>query len=386
MACRKVSFDVMFRRMPIPFIYVLATGVVLGMVLGFKSLIPYLYWGETDEYEWYRSALPHVINYLFWPLLVPFIYWTFQRFKIGKGASTRDNLVTLLMSILVPFVHESATTVIYFFLLEMMGRYEFNAESWLLVKAAFPSVYIGRIVEYWIIYGLFAAFDYYKKYKDKQAELGRIEAQLNRTKLAVLKMQLQPHFLFNALNSISSLMEIDIKKAQLVTARLGDLLRGILEQDQRIFVTLEEELNYVKTYLEIEKIRFDNRLTVNYDVDGQLKGASMPMLLIQPLVENAIKHGIAKMSRPGTLHISATAVPRGRMKILVADNGKGQSIPEQEIFNKGIGLRNVKDRLNELFGKDHTLRINTETNQGFAIEIEMPIRNYHEKYSHDHSR
>ena len=95
-----------------------------------------------------------------------------------------------------------------------------------VVLGAFPSVYIGRIVEYWIIYGLFASFDYYKKYKNKQAEIGRMEAKLNQTKLAVLKMQLQPHFLFNALNSISSLMEIDVKKAQTITARLGELLRG----------------------------------------------------------------------------------------------------------------------------------------------------------------
>lgn len=376
----------MFKRMPLPFIYVLATGVVLGLVIGFKSFIPYLYWGETGEYEWYRSALPHVINYLFWPLLVPFIYWSFERFKIARGASLTDRLVTLLMSALIPFVHESTTTVIYFYLLELMGKYEFNAESWSLVKAAFPSVYIGRIVEYWIIYGLFAAFDYYKKYKDKQAELGRIEAQLNRTKLAVLKMQLQPHFLFNALNSISSLMEIDVKKAQIVTARLGDLLRGILEQDQRIFITLEEELKYVKTYLEIEKIRFEDRLTVTYNVEENLSGATVPMLLIQPLVENAIKHGIARLSRPGELAIGVTGVSRSRMRISVADNGMGQNMQQEEIFSKGIGLRNVKDRLWELFGEDYTLRISTHRNQGFAIEIELPIRNYHEKYSHDHSR
>ena len=145
-----------------------------------------------------------------------------------------------MMSLLIPFVHEATTTIIYFYLLETLDKYQFNAEAFSLVKAAFPSVYIGRIVEFWIIYGLFAAFDYYKKYKDKQAEIGRIEAQLNRTKLAVLRMQLQPHFLFNALNSISSLMEIDVRKAQTVTARLGDLLRGILEQDERVFVRLSE--------------------------------------------------------------------------------------------------------------------------------------------------
>lgn len=372
--------------MPIPFVYVLATGVVLGLVLGFKSFIPYLYWGEVEKYEWYRNALPHVINYLFWPILVPFIYWTFERYKIARGASIGDRFMTLLMSVLIPFLHESLTTVIYFYILETMDTYEFNAESWRLVKAAFPSVYIGRIVEYWIIYGLFAAFDYYRKYKDKQAEVGRIEAQLNRTKLAVLKMQLQPHFLFNALNSISSLMEIDVKKAQMVTARLGDLLRGILEQDQRVYVRLEEELKYVRTYLEIEKIRFEDRLTVKYDVDQSLIPAAVPMLIIQPLVENAIKHGIARVSREGSITIRVSRAGEGRMLISIQDNGKGQDLPERELFGKGIGLRNVKERLKELFGEGHRLAIRTTLNEGFTIEIEIPFKDYHEKYPNDNSR
>lgn len=372
--------------MPIPFIYVLATGVVLGLVIGFKTFIPYLYWGEVDKYEWYRSALPHVINYLFWPLLVPFVYWTFEHYKIARGASVRDRMITLFMSILIPFIHETCTTVIYFYILETLDVYAFTEKSWKLVKAAFTSVYIGRIVEYWIIYGLFASFDYYRKYKDKQAEVGRIEAQLNRTKLAVLKMQLQPHFLFNALNSISSLMEIDVKKAQKVTARLGDLLRGILEQDQRVFVRLEEELNYVKTYLEIEKIRFEDRLSIDYKVDPTLLSASVPMLIIQPLVENSIKHGIARVSREGSITVHVQRAGEGRMIISIQDNGKGENLPEHELFGKGIGLRNVKERLRELFGADHRLNIRTTLDNGFTIEIEIPFKDYHEKYSNDHSR
>lgn len=370
----------MFKKLPIPFWYVMVTGMVLGVVIGFKSFIPYMYWGDTENYVWYRSALPHVVNYFFWPLLVPFIYWAFQRYRINRAAPMRQRLIAVLIGLAVPLFHEIATSIIYFAFMESIGVVEFNAKIFKWVKAAFPSVYIGRIVEYWIIYGLFASFDYYKKYKDKQAEVGRMEAQLNRTKLAVLKMQLQPHFLFNALNSISSLMDIDVKKAQAVTARLGDLLRGILEQDERVFIRVEEELHYVKTYLEIEKVRFDDRLEVSIDADPSLLGAELPMLLIQPLAENAIKHGVAKVSRDTRIEVSVKPLGTDRFKITVSDNGAGQSLEARSLFDKGVGLSNIKARLKQLYDHQYKLHITTSEGNGFQVEIELPKQRYHENH------
>ncbi|GAB5539845.1 MAG: histidine kinase [Salibacteraceae bacterium] len=369
----------MFKRLPIPIWYILAAGIVLGIVLSFKSFIPYLYWDELEKFEWHRVTLPHILNYLFWPLLVPIVYWVFENFRIAKGASINHRLINVGMSLLIPLIHEAVTTVIYFIILEYLDKYTFTEETWSLVKGAFPSVYIGRIVEYWIVYGLFAAFDYYRKYKNKQAEIGRMEAQLNRTKLAVLKMQLQPHFLFNALNSISSLMDVDVQKAQEVTARLGDLLRGILERDDRIFVRVEEELHYVKTYLEIEKVRFEDRLQVDINVDDQLLHTKVPMLLIQPLVENAIKHGIAPISKPCKIKVSVTS-DGDMMQISVSDDGAGQPASSDMIFSQGVGLSNVRNRLEELFPNNHTVQIHTSHNEGFEIVIRLPKTPYHEKH------
>lgn len=371
----------MFKRLPVPFLYVLATGVVLGVVIGFKSMIPYFYWGDFAEYNWYKSALPHVINYLFWPVLVPFIYWTFSQYKFSGVATVQDRFMLVGMSLIIPFVHELATTVIYFVLLEAMDVYHFSEEVFVQIKAAFPSVYIGRIVEFWIIYGLFAAFDYYKKYKNKQAEIIRIEAQLNRTKLAVLKMQLQPHFLFNALNSISSLMDIDVKKAQTVTARLGDLLRGVLAQDERIFIRLEEELNYVKTYLEIEKIRFDDKLEITYMVDERLLSVQIPMFIIQPLVENAIKHGVAKVARGSMIEIEVQQIDENYFQVAVRDNAKGLDMKDVDVFKTGIGLRNIRDRLQELYKDNFSIQIQSKSEQGFEVQLKLPKTNYYEKHS-----
>lgn len=366
----------MLKKLPLPFFIILLAGIALGLIMSFKAMMPYLYWGEMENFIWYRSALPHILNYLFWPVLVPFIYATFLKFKIGKEGSNADKLITIAISFVIPFLHELVTTIIYFFLLAGLDIVYFNENIWLQVKAAFPGVYIGRVVEFWIIYGLFAAFDYYKRLKNKQAELSRIESQLNRTKLEVLKMQLQPHFLFNALNTISSLMEIDVKKAQLVTARLGDLLRVILEQDSRLYVSLEEELDYVRTYLDIEKIRFEDRLEVNFDVDESLLGFSVPLLIVQPLVENAIKHGVAKVSRKGTIIISVKKHSTGVI-ITVSDDGKGEKGTISSLYKHGIGLQNIKERLKEIYKEEASVNITAGGDRGFTVDLIIPKhRNY----------
>lgn len=362
--------------MPIPFLYILGVGILLGLVLGFKSFIPFMYWDETADYDWYRYAMPDIINYIFWPFLVPLVYWTIDNYKIGRGATQSDVVKTLAMSLLIPLIHETLTNVIYFSVLHYAGAYEFSDKTWGLVKGAFPSVYIGRVVEFWIIYGLFAAFDYYKKYKDKQSELARIESQLNRSKLAVLKMQLQPHFLFNALNSISSLMELDVKKAQVVTARLGDLLRGILDQNQRVFVSVEEELNYVKSYLDIEKIRFEDRLDFEYDVQEEAKDVQVPLLTIQPLVENSVKHGAAPISRKVKITIRVKR-EGDRLIVEVMDNGKGQK-SSNGVFGRGIGLRNLRERLNELYKGQTSVQVETSENSGFKVILHIPTHPIYE--------
>lgn len=151
----------MFKKLPLPFIYIVIAGIALGLLMAFKSMIPYIYWDEMEDFEWYRTALPHVLNYFFWPVLVPIIYWALLKFRIGKGATWRDRGITFLISLAIPFAHEFFTTVIYFTVLSAFEIFYFSAESWPQVKAAFPGVFIGRVVEFWIIYGLFAAFDYY---------------------------------------------------------------------------------------------------------------------------------------------------------------------------------------------------------------------------------
>jgi sensor histidine kinase YesM len=360
-----------FNRLPIPFKYIIGAGVLLSFIFSLKAVIPYLYWGELELFSWHRMALPHIINYLFWPFLVPMIYWTFLNYRLSKEAVLNERLVTIGMSLLIPLVHELITTIIYFFFLDVFDIYTFQTDTWSQLMAAFPGVYLGRVVEFWIIYGLFASFDYYKRYRDKQAELGRIEAQLTRTKLDVLRMQLQPHFLFNALNTISSLMDEDVKKAQRVTARLGDLLRGILEKDNRIFVTLEEELDYVKTYLEIECVRFGDRLTVRYEVDDALLAEKLPLLIIQPLAENAVKHGVARMTRNGVILVS-TRMEGDKMHITVEDNGGGQSRNTQALFKQGIGLQNIQERLKALYKGAAQMLISTGHDRGFKVELIIP--------------
>lgn len=362
----------MFKKLPVPFLFILLAGILLGFVLGFKSIIPYLYWDEMDGFSWHRMVLPHILNYFFWPFLVPMIYWTFLTFPIGKGANFSDRFTTFFLSLLVPLIHELITTVIYFWLLDLLLLYQFNPGTWSQLLVAFPGVYLGRIIEFWIIYGLFAAFDYYKRYRDKQEELGKIEALLTQAKLQVLRMQLQPHFLFNALNTISSLMDVDVKKAQFVVAHLGDLLRAILKDDNRVLVSLKEELDYVRAYLEIEKVRFEQRLSMYFDVDSEVEHIPVPMLLIQPLVENAVKHSIANTSKPVKICIIATLV-QDHLQLIVEDDGLGSSKTKEQLFQSGIGLRNIRDRINALYGANASINIEAAIDKGFIVRLLIPI-------------
>ncbi len=150
-----------------------------------------------------------------------------------------------------------------------------------------------------------------------------------------------------------------------------------MEQDSRLYVSLEEELDHVKTYLEIEKIRFEDRLEVNYDVDSTLLGFSVPLLIVQPLVENAIKHGVAKVSRKGTINISVKRNDTGIL-IKVSDDGKGDQGNIGSLYKHGIGLQNIKERLKEIYKEEASMHITTGGERGFTVDLSIPKKRTYE--------
>jgi LytS/YehU family sensor histidine kinase len=184
-----------------------------------------------------------------------------------------------------------------------------------------------------------------------------------------LKTQLHPHFLFNTLHSISTLMYRDVRAADRMLARLSDLLRLTLESSDAQEVPLRDEVAFLKMYLEIEQIRLGDRLTVAFEVDPMLEDVLVPNFVLQPLVENAVKHGIDPVREDGRVRVEA-AVDAGTLRIAVTDNGRG---PEPD-GTDGIGLTNTRRRLAEVYGDDTWFALQPAEGGGAVAELRIPYR------------
>ena len=218
------------------------------------------------------------------------------------------------------------------------------------------------------------AFSYYRRYREGQLRTLQLEAQLSQAQLQALKMQLQPHFLFNTLHSISALLNKDPESARKMITRLGDFLRLTLENSGSHEVTLQQEMEFLSCYLEIERIRFQNRLVTRLEVEQQTLAAKLPNLILQPIVENAIRHGIAPRSTPGLIEIEAKQ-RNGTLRIQVRDNGPGLSKHRTSdiLFKKGLGLANTETRLERLYGAAHLFDLSNNPDGGLIVTLEIPF-------------
>lgn len=367
------SFVFMIKKLPIPYIYCILIGIGLGIILGAKHYLAFLYWGETERFSWMRYFAPYFINNALWGFLVPLVYFFSQKYRLSKGTNLREKGMAVAASVILAAFHEAFSYIIWFVPMDWLGFMKFNLEEFRYVMGVFPSGFISRWVEYWVIYGLFSAFDYAKKYKNKQLELAQMEGQLANAQLSALRLQLHPHFLFNTLNTISSLMDISKKDAQKMVSQLGTLLRTALDKDKRQTVTLREELDFIKNYLDIEQVRFNDRLVVDYKVAENALEHSVPSLILQPLVENAIKHGFSKKADNGRIEIVADTMPDNRLRISVRDDGHGSSRVNGELFSSGIGLKNVRDRLELIYKKSASLEVQSMKGNGFEVILSIPL-------------
>jgi len=234
------------------------------------------------------------------------------------------------------------------------------------------SVALGLVYSIFISL-LFAAFlfgiQFYRWYWAKEKELAN-------AKLSALVMQLRPHFLFNTLNSISSLVDIDSKRAQRMLAQLGYLLRKMLDQSEPSIglVPLDEELTFLRNYLDIEQVRFEDRLKVEYDIGYDTERALVPYLIVQPLVENAIKHGVASLTENGIISLKTRFLRQGDddfLEVEVADNGPG--IPDDAPQSGGVGLQNIRQRLQQRYGSKGSLTLQSDQeSRGLRAVIRLP--------------
>jgi two-component system LytT family sensor kinase len=224
---------------------------------------------------------------------------------------------------------------------------------------------------YWAILAVAHVLRYYRQWRQRELLASQLEARLAQTQLQVLRMQLHPHFLFNTLNAISALIHQDVELADRMIARLGDLLRATLDNAHQQEVAFRQELDFIHPYLEIEKARLGPRLTVDLDIDPAVMDALVPNLILQPLVENAIRHGIAAHPGPGRVHIHAGRA-NGSLTLAVADSGPG--LPPEVTDAKGIGLANTRARLEKLYGEAQRLELTSGPDGGLQVGITIPFK------------
>ena len=317
---------------------------------------------------------------LIWALSTPLVVWLSERFRIEKTHWGRPLAVHLVAGSILPFVQCAVHGLI------MKEVFDFNSP--LVLTHLLPSFFYNidkMAMVYWVIVFLNHSFVYYQRFKEKELKAVQLEGQLAQAQLSALKMQLHPHFLFNTLNAISSLMHSDVEAADRMLTRLSELLRLTLESAGQQKVTLKEEIEFLKRYVEIEQIRFQDRLTVSFDIASDTLDAQVPTLILQPLVENAVKHGIAPRASAGRIEISSRK-ENGSIVLRVQDDGLGFNGNGTLAFKEGLGLSNTRSRLERLYGKTHRFEISNGSVKGVVVHIRFPFNIGGNSISDDASR
>ena len=310
-----------------------------------------------------------------WALLTPVVLWAGRRFPIERRNWLRRTALHLLFSVgftLVQLALESAVlSRVGVFPSVMTG---FLSTFLFLLVIGFHS----GIAMYFLVLGIQAGFHYYRRYQERERQALRLElrsselqSQLMRARLGALKMQLQPHFLFNTLNAIMVLVRQQKgRQAEAMLAGLSDLLRCVLEDVEAQEVSLRRELEYLQLYLYIEQVRFQDRLRVEISTDPAILDAAFPQMGLQPIVENAIRHGIGRSSAASLIRIGASRV-NDTLELYVQDDGPGFSQLDPPP-DKGIGLANTRARLHQLYGDEAKLTIENNRRGGAVVTMTLP--------------
>lgn len=305
-----------------------------------------------------------------WALLTPGMLLLARRFPFRKS----DWLRPLVVHVFAAALSSSLALVVYICVRKLLV---WNDPMVRAPVTSFKQLLVGEfhtgIIIYGTVIGINYALDYYHKYRERELQAAQLASQLAQAQLDALRKQLQPHFLFNTLNTVAILIDEDTQAAREMLVRLSDLLRATLDRTRSHEVTLRQELEFIEGYLEIERMRFHDRLTVTMEVDPAALDARVPDLILQPIVENAIRHGIAPRAAAGLIEIRAERL-NGSLQLQVRDNGGGL-LAEAKLSGKGgVGIANTQARLAQLYGAEHSFEMRNDAAGGLCVKITLPFR------------
>lgn len=352
-----------------------------GLVVGAFTLLAAFFSSETyfisfvkgHPVDFWESLQWNLIRWIPWCVLLPFIVRLARRLAIEKQNYPRTIPLHMLAGVCFSVLHAVIYGCVYWArCLILKVPFSFD-----LMKLVVKFLHFD-VLTYWIILGIYYFLDYQKKYRERELRTSQLEARLAQTQLQVLRMQLHPHFLFNTLHAISALVHKAPKAAEHMISRLSDLLRLTLENSSSQEVALREELEFLKHYLDIEQTRFGDRLRMKLDIRPDTLDGSVPSLILQPLVENAIRHGIAPRKEGGRVEIRSRRSGE-KLMIQVYDDGLGIRGTQESIMKNGFGLSNTVERLKHLYGEEHRFKLRNAEQGGTLVTLEIPFRVYTEQ-------
>jgi signal transduction histidine kinase len=355
-------------------VYVLAW-TLLGLFFATREIVRRAY--RDEPLMWQNLLTTWLVGACIWAMVALLVLYFAQRWPLERATLGRRIAIHLPLSVGIAAIQLAFEAAAYL-RLGILPR-SVSGSFWDAWGVILSLGLHGNIVTYWVILGIATGWRHYRSLRDQEQQAmlleikaAELQTQLANARLSALKMQLHPHFLFNTLNTIMVLVrQQSFERAEAMLGRLADLLRCVLDESNAQEVTLRRELDYVRLYLEIEQARFEDRLRVDIDVAPGVLDAAVPHMALQPIVENAVRHGIARSSEVGRIRISAAARD-GKVRIDVRNDGPGLCKAETPA-GFGIGVANTRSRLEQLYGEGAGLSMEDD-DHGVTVTLVLPFR------------
>lgn len=323
--------------------------------------------------RYFETFLLNSFYWFSWAAMAPLVIRLARRYRFERTNWYRALAVHIVAALVFAEIHIVLGQLVQRGLMIYYGRTPAMSFGWRL-RQQMVTMSDWETMTYWAIVFVALAVTYYREAQDRAVAAAKLETKLVETQLQTLQSQLHPHFLFNTLHAISTLMHSNVEEADRMLSRLGALLRMTLDNVGQQEVPLKDELDFLERYLEIEQTRFRDRLTVKFDIPPEALDALVPWMLLQPLVENSIKHGISPQPGPGTIEVIARR-DNTRLRLEVKDDGMGLTQDALTALQSGIGLSTTRARLNHLFGRDYQFEFHRRTNaKGVTVRVVIPWR------------
>jgi two-component system LytT family sensor kinase len=339
-----------------------------AFAFGVLVILVYSTGGEVraEAFDWGASARAALSAGMSWLLIVPLVIAADRRLPIPRDVLYPRLLLHVPLSIAVSW----AFAYVDYGISRLLQA---PVASGLLAASPLSAFHRFNWLVYWAIIGWYVASDYQDQIRDRKVRTAELERLLAQSRLDTLRTQLHPHFLFNALNAISAHVESAPRTARWMLEQLGDLLRLALDHAEDQVIPLQRELAFVDRYMKLQKVRYEDRLDVVLDVDPLALQALVPTFILQPLLENAIRHGIATRSTPGQIEIQAWC-EGDVLHLSVRDDGPGLATNWDLERDAGVGLSNTRERLRRLYGDGQSFQIQSPAGTGVQVDVRFPLR------------